>query len=241
MQDETEAEPKIEQVTFPGKLLTNFEDLKQKLASIPFYSFQQYPDKLEIIRTESRNIHKKPFLFYIIAFRQDGIDLTYSIVPGSSDRLRRAVVIKNLASILAVILDSFEIDKAKFFQYIDSVMDNLLNGVSQSYSMLFNKYDALVNEYAELKRLAKELNISNRNLTIQTSQLNEENKNLTEKLKSLETYSDEALMALVEDWIEVHNSSIDVTEFSNTYKVSEPRIEQILDKMVSMGYVELKS
>ena len=47
-------------------------------------------------------------------------------------------------------------------------------------------------------------------------------------------------MAMVQDWIEVHSSSIDVGEFSKTYKVPEPRIEQILNKMVSMGYLELK-
>ena len=120
------------------------------------------------------------------------------------------------------------------------MIDNLINGMSQSYSTLFNKHDALLSEYMELKKLVKELSISNRNLTIQTSQLNDENKLIGEQLKSLQTYSNDALMAMIEDWIEVHNSSIDVGEFSKTYKVPEPRVEQVLDKMVSMGYIELK-
>lgn len=48
-------------------------------------------------------------------------------------------------------------------------------------------------------------------------------------------------MAMVGDWIETHSSSIDVDEFAQTYKLSVPRIEQILDKMVSQGYIDLKS
>ncbi|MCL5239055.1 MAG: hypothetical protein M1286_01105 [Candidatus Marsarchaeota archaeon] len=242
MQEETtETEPKVEQIDFPGKLLTSLEDVKQKLEGVPFYSFQLSQNSLEIARVESRNIHKKPFLFYIILVGQDSLQLTYSIIPGSSDRLRRATVIKNLASALAVMGDGFKIDEAKFFQYVDSVLDNLINGLSQSYSTLFNKYDAVLNEYVEMKKLMRELETSNRNLTIQTGQLNEDNKSLTAQLKALQTYSDESLMAMIQDWIEVHNSSIDVGEFAKTYKVPEPRIEQILDKMVSMGYIELKS
>jgi len=236
-----EAEPKVEQVEFPGKLLTSIADVKSKLANIPFYSFQENGSSLDIIRVESRNIRKKPFLFYVISIGPQSLRLTYSIVPGSSDRLRRAAVIKDVASVLSVIGESFQVDESKFLQYIDSVLDSLITGLSQSYSTLFNKYDSLLNEFVEAKRLLRELEASNRNLTIQTSQLSEENKLLTEQLKSLQTYSDESLMAMVQDWIEVHNSSIDIGEFSKTYKVPEPRVEQILDKMVSMGYIELKS
>jgi hypothetical protein len=236
-----EAEPKVEQVEFPGKLIASIADVKSKLANIPFYSFQENGSSLDIIRVESRNIRKKPFLFYVISIGPQSLRLTYSIVPGSSDRLRRATVIKDVASVLSVIGESFQVDESKFLQYIDSVLDSLIAGLSQSYSTLFNKYDSLLNEFVEAKRLLRELEASNRNLTIQTSQLSEENKLLTEQLKSLQTYSDESLMAMVQDWIEVHNSSIDIGEFSKTYKVPEPRVEQILDKMVSMGYIELKS
>lgn len=240
MEDEVEVAPKIEQVEFTGKLTGTFEEIKGKVSQMQFYSLQEGDGKLDIVRVENVNVHKKPFLFYIITLKADALTLTYSIIPGSSDRLRRAVVIKNLASVLSVISGGFRIDEEKFLQYIDSVLDNMVSGMSQDYSTLFNKYDAMLGEYTELKKLSGELGIANRNLTIQTGQLNEENKSLTEQLRSLQTYSDEALMAMVQDWIEVHSSSIDVGEFSNTYKVPEPRVEQILDKMVSMGYLELK-
>lgn len=241
MEESSEGEPKVESVEFPGRLTASIDDVAQKVASIPFYSTQKGGDALEVARVESRNIHKMPFLFYIIKIGQGSLQVTYSIVPGSSDRLRRADVIRNVASFLAIVGDSFEIDTSKFLQYVDSVLTNLISGLSQSYSTLFNKYDALLNEYVEDKKLLKELEASSKNLTIQTSQLNEENKALTQQLKSLQTYSDESLMAMIQDWLDVHNSSIDVGEFAKAYKVAEPRVEQILDRMVSMGYIELKS
>lgn len=236
-----DAEPKVERIEFSGKLLTTLEEVKSKLAGIPFYSFQASPEKLEIVRVESRNVRKKPFLFYVVEISASKLSVAYSVVPESSDSLRRATVIQNIASLLAMVQGAFQVDDAKFFQYVDSVMGSLLNGLSQSYSTLFNKYDSLLNEYVETKRLLRELTASNRNLTIQTSQLSEENKTLKEQLNLLQAYSDEALMAMVEDWIEVHNSSIDIGEFAKAYKVPEPRVEQILDRMTSMGYIELKS
>ncbi len=241
MEEGTDIEPKVEEIEFPGKLLTSLDDIQSKLSNIPFYSFHTEARRLEVIRVESRNVKKKPFLFYMMNFGSDSVRVTYSIIPGESERLRRATVIKSLASALSVMKDSFQIDETKFFQYVDSVMDNLINGLSQSYSTLFNKYDSLLSEYVEVKKLSVELVASNRNLTIETGQLNEENKMLKSQLKSLQTYTDESLMSMIEDWIEVHNSSIDIGEFSKTYKIPEPRIEQVLDKMASLGYLELKS
>lgn len=237
---EEEQEPKVESVEFPGKLVGTLSSINSKISQMPYYNTRAASDFVEAARVESRNVRKEPFLFYIIRFSSSAVTVTYSIAPDTSDTMRRAVVIKNLAALLSTLTEDFEVDEAKFYQYIDSAVEKLVAGLSQSYSVLFNKYDALMNQDRELKGLVAELSMSNRNLTIQTSKLGEENKALKDELKSLQTYSDEALMAIVEDWIEVHNSSIDIGEFSKNYKVPEPRVEQILNKMVSMGYLELR-
>lgn len=237
---EDEEEPKIESLEFSGKLTGTLQDINAKVSQIPYYNVRLTDAFIEIAKVESRNVRKDPFLFYIVKISKDSVSVTYSIAPGTSDTMRRAIIVKDLSGLLSVINDEFQIDQVKFYQYIDSSIEKLMTGLSQSYSVVFNKFDALSAEYRELKKLASELTVSNRNLTIQTSQLGDENKMLSEQLKSLQTYSDEALMAMVEDWIEVHNSSIDVGEFSKTYKVPEPRVEQILNKMVSMNYIELR-
>ena len=237
---EEEIVPKMEEIGFVGQLNGKLEDLLAKVSQIPTLASKIENGKLLVTRVESRDIHKKPFLFFLFEISESGIEVIYSIAPDTSVKMRRLFVLRNLLSVLSIISDSFKIDEKKFYQYLDSAIDDVLNSLSQNYSSLFNSYDALLTEYRELKRLNLELSAANRNLTIQTSQLSEENKKLKEELEALQTYSDESLMAMVEDWIESHNNSIDVDEFAKTYKIASPRVEQILNKMVSLGYIELK-
>jgi cell shape-determining protein MreC len=154
--------------------------------------------------------------------------------------MRKLHVIKVLLSILSLVSDVYQVKESEFFQYVDSAIDDVLNSLSQSYSSLFNNYDSLFNDYRELNRLNLELSASNKQLAVQAQQLSKENKELRDKLKQLEAYSDESLMVMVEDWLEAHDNAIDINEFANNYKLSPTRVEQILNKMVSLGYIALK-
>ncbi len=240
MPDEVALSPKVDELVFDGRLTGSLDIIKSKLSQIPFYYLKQAGNELSIVKVESRNISKKPYLFYIIKLRKDGISLIYSIPQDTSDRMRRATVIKDVLSVLSIISDQYTLDAGKFYQYVDSVIENLLSGMTETYSSLFNKYDSLLNEYREVKKLDLEYATANRNLTIQTAQLNEENKSLKADLAALQKFTDESLMSMVGDWIQVHNSTIDIDDFAKTYNVSQPRVEQILNKMVAQGYLELK-
>ncbi|MGC8662323.1 MAG: hypothetical protein ACP5RT_00875 [Candidatus Micrarchaeia archaeon] len=238
---EGEITPKIEEISFVGQLNGKLEDLLAKVSQVPTFASKIENNKLLVTRVESRDLHKKPFLFFLFEISESGAEVIYSIAPDISIKMRRVFVLRNFLSVLSLISDSFKIDEKKFFQYLDSAIDDLLNSLSQNYSSLFNSYDAILAEYREFKRLNLELSAANRNLAIQTAQLGEENKTLKANLEALQIYSDESLMAMIEDWIVTHNNSIDVDEFAKTYKITSPRVEQILNKMVSLGYIELKS
>lgn len=125
---EEEIIPRVERITFSGKMMGSFDQAKAKLSDMPFFSVKASSDQLSIARVESRNIHKKPFLFYIITFTEEELNVVYSIAPDTSEKLRRLYVIKNLASILSLISGYYQIDYIKFFQYVDSSIDDALNG-----------------------------------------------------------------------------------------------------------------
>ena len=72
-------------------------------------------------------------------------------------------------------------------------------------------------------------------------QLKKENEQLKGRLKELENYSDDSLMVIVQEWIESHDNTIDINEFAKNYKIIQSRVEQILNKMVTSGYIEAKS
>ncbi len=234
-------QPRVEEFTIEGKLNGSIEDLKGVLGKLPFYLVKSDSGELNLIKVESKSINKKPYLFHIIKIKPDGITVTFSLVQDTSVNLRRAEILKELSVVLAMLGDKYSVNQTKFVQYVDSMLESLISGLSQTYTSLYNSYDSMLTEYRELKRLNIEISASNRNLTLQTAQLAEENKSLNEQLSVLQKYSDESLMALAEEWITVHNSSIDIVEFSKAHNVSPTRVEQILDKMVSMGYIELKS
>lgn len=234
-------QPKVEELTIEAKLVGTMSALKEKLAQIPFYLINADEKEINLIKVESRNINKRPYLFHIITLTPTTLTVTYSYLPDSSLNLRRASILKNLSGVLSLISDQYNVNASKFLQYVDSVLDNLTMGLSQNYTTLYNRYDAILTEYRGLKRLNIELAASNRNLTIQSAQLSEDNKSLALQVNTLKKYSDESLMALVEEWIQVHNNSIDIVEFGKSYQVTPTRVEQILDKMISLGYIELKT
>lgn len=235
------AEPSMDNIKIKGTLLGGFDTIASRLSTLQMFSIRPSSNNLVIVRVESRNIQKKPFLFFIITLNKDNIDVEYSIGLDSSAKIRRLYVLKNLIAVLSLITDLYNPDNTDLLQHLDSSIEDVLNSLSQSYSSLFNNYDSLFNKYRELKRLNIELGNSNKNLSVQASLLSTENVSLKENLKQLQIYSDDSLMAIVQEWIESHEGTIDVNEFSTNYKIAVPRVEQILNKMVSLGYIELKS
>ncbi len=236
----TNIEPTVENLVIKGTLLGNFDIMAGRLSTLQMFFLRATINDLTIIRVESRNIQRKPYLFMIFRFTKDSINIDYSIGFDSSPKLRRLYVLKNLIAILSLITDAYEADNADLLQHLDSSIDDVLGGMSQQYSTIFNQYDSLLNRYRELKRLNIELANSNKNMSVQASLLKGENDDLKARLKQLETYSDESLMALVQEWIESHGGVIDINEFASNYKIIPPRVEQVLNKMVSLGYIEIK-
>lgn len=233
-------EPKTDGLEIKAKLVGNFDEIYKRLSSLQLFSINREASSVKLVRVESRDIQKRPFLFLIIDLRPDKVTVDYTIALDSSPKLRKLFVLKTVLSVLSLITYLYSADDTEFFQYLDSAIDDVLSSIAQSYSSLFNNYDSLFNEYREIKRLNIELESSNKNLTVQATQLSEENKILKGKLEVLEAYSDNALMVMIQDWLESHDDTIDINEFAKNFKMSPTRVEQIMNKMVSLGNIELK-
>ncbi len=233
-------EPKTDGLEIKAKLIGSFDEIYKRFSSLQLFSISRTQTGLKLLRVESRDIQKRPFIFMIIDLGSEKVAVDYTIALDASPKLRRLFVLKTLLSVLSLASDVYVVDNTELFQFLDSSIDDVLNSISQSYSSLFNNYDSLFNEYRETKRLNIELTASNKNLTVQAMQLSDENKTVADRIKVLEAYSDAALMVMVQDWLESHDATIDINEFAKNYKMTPTRVEQILNKMVSLGYIELK-
>lgn len=233
-------EPSVESIRFKGSLLGSFDAMTTRLSPLQMFSIKAASDSMTVVRVESRSIMKKPFLFFIFTFTKQYIEISYTVGPDTSPKMRKLFVFKNLIAVLSLVTDLYDTDRSELLQALDSAIDDVLGSLSQSYSFLFNNYDSLFNKYREIKRLNIELTNSNKNLSVSTSLLSTENTELKDRLKKLESYSDGSLMSMIDEWIETHDGTIDINEFASTYNIVAPRVEQVLDKMVSLGYIELK-
>lgn len=232
-------EPKTDSLEIKASLSGSFDEILSRLSSLQLFSIDKSQTGLRLLRVESRDIQKRPFLFLIMNLQKDRVSIDYTIALDSSPKLRKLFVLKVLLNVLSLISDLYTVDSTELFQYLDSAIDDVINSISQGYSTLFNKYDSLFNEDREIRRLNIELAASNKNLTVQAAQLSEENKQFKDRLTALESYSDNALMVMIQDWLESHDDTIDVNEFAKNYKMTPTRVEQMLNRMVSLGYIEL--
>ncbi len=233
-------EPKTEEIAIKAKLTGGFDEIAKRLSGIETLEIEKGDALLKVVRVESRDIQKRPFLFILIELGADRLTISYTVPSDSSPKLRRMAALKETLSVLSLVTDFYSIDNTEIFQCLDSAIDELTGSLSQSYSSLFNNYDAIFNEYKEVRKMNVELTAANKNLSVQASQLSQDNKGLLARVKELEVYSDEALMVLVEEWLEAHSNEIDITEFSKVYRLTPTRVEQILNKMVSLGNIEMK-
>jgi hypothetical protein len=57
------------------------------------------------------------------------------------------------------------------------------------------------------------------------------------RIKELEIVSDDVLMSRIQAWLSEHNYEINIADFARINRVSEQRVEELLNRMVREGYL----
>lgn len=220
-----------------GKLKGTISGIVETLRSITFIEIAQEKSVVNIAYIESRDINKNPYLFSIVKIKEDEVEVVYSITPEISPTKRRLDVIRYLLNILGLIEDEYTVDNKILMQLIDDVFKSVTESISLDYSKLYTEYDALKKEVADLKKKNERLSQQVEALSSQNYELKSENDQYRIRLQQLEKMSDEALKVKVQSWIMEHNGTINVPEFCKVYGVVESKVEEILNQLVSGGYL----
>ena len=231
--------PQVDSFKISGKRRGQYRDMASALRSVSFLEVAPEKDALNVAYVESRDIDKNPYLFSIVKIEDDGISVIYSIPPNISPTKRRMDVIRYLFNILTLVEKLYEVDDKILFQLIEKSSAELLESVSVDYSKLYTSYDSLKKQVGDLKKKSDTLTEQNTELTSQNYELKAYNDELLIRLKELEGLSDEALKAKLQEWILEHNGEINVIEFSKVHKVTEKRVEEVLNELVNEGYLEV--
>ena len=89
------------------------ENLYDALKSLPLYYVDMEGETLTLARVESRNIHKMPYLFYIVEIKSNEITISYSIPNNTGEILRRASILRDFSSLISLVSEHYTIDQGK--------------------------------------------------------------------------------------------------------------------------------
>jgi len=91
-----------------------------------------------------------------------------------------------------------------------------------------------------MQKKVKDLSDANSALSKENYELKNKNDELVLRVKELESYSDPVLSLKIQEWLSEHKGEINIADFAKVYNVSETRVEQLLNKLVTEGYLETK-
>lgn len=237
---ETSHPPQVDGFKIKGKLAKGkLKDLAATLRSISSLELAPEKDLLNVIYVESRDINKNPYLFSILKIKEDEAEVLYTIPPEIGPKKRRVDVIRYILNIFSLIAPSYEVDSKTLYQLIEDAIKELAGSVTMDYNKLYTAYDSLRKEVGDYKKKVARLTDQNQALTSQNYELKTQNDELQLRLKKLEGLSDDALKAKLQEWVAEHNGSINILEFSRIHQVAEAKVEEMLNRLVSEGYLEV--
>ena len=237
LKDEVPA-PQVKGFKLSARRIKNLNEITNTLSSLSSLQLSVEGDYVAALNVESRDIKKNPYLFSVVYFRPNEVEMDYTLVPGISHRKRKIEVFKHFLDILTLVGDAYEIDHKQFYQVIRSALTDITEFASSTYDEIYSKYDILNSESLYTQRKIETVNASLSKITKEAFELKAKNDELVLRLKELESPSDDTLRVKIQEWLELHHNEINITEFAKIYNVLESRVEHLLNSMVTQGYLE---
>ncbi|HIH22709.1 TPA: hypothetical protein HA238_03210 [Candidatus Micrarchaeota archaeon] len=230
--------PLVDGFKISAKLKTSIKDVSTALRSISFLEVAQEKDGASAAYVESRDINRIPYLFSILRLTDDSIELEYTIPSGISPKKRRLDMVRYFMNLVTLLSTHYTIDTKVILQIMENVVKDATDSVGTEYSKLYTEYDTMKKELDDVKRKLKRLEDDNNALRRENYDVKGRNDELMLRLGKLENLTDDVLRAKVQEWIVEHNGEINIVEFSKVNNVNEVRVEEVLNQLVTEGYIE---
>ncbi len=231
--------PKVDGFKIKAKMIGTAKDISDTLRTISFLEVAPEKDAVNVVYVESRDINKNPYLFSILKLKKDELEVLYSIPSEIAPRKRKLDVIRYLLNILTLVESSYPIENKVLYQLIEAAVKDLLESVTMDYSKLYTAYDSMKKDADDLRKKVERLQDQSEALTTKNYELKASNDEMQLRVQALEVLSDDALKAKLQEWVMEHNGEINVIEFTKVYKIPEARVEQMLNRLVGEGYLEV--
>ena len=233
-------EPLVEGFRIEARRIKDVDDIISALSPLQFLDIIKTQNSVVLVNVERRDIRKEPYLFSIIYLNPTSLEVVYSYVPDISPKKRRLEIVRYLLNVTTLLENVYFINHVQLYQVIDSILSRLFEYTASAYDEIFFRYDALKEEVERLRKVVKELQEANEKLGKANMTYKDNENDFLLRIKELESLSDEILMSKIQSWLSEHGYEINISDFARINKVSEARVEQVLNKMVREGYVNLR-
>lgn len=230
--------PRTDSFKIFTKLRGSMKDVETKLRTISFLEVVPEAECVNAAYIESRDIERSPYLFAIFKFRTDSIEALYTIPPSMAPKKRKLEMVRYFLNMLTALGSTYSTDPSIIYQLLDAALKEMNDYVSLDYNRLYTAYDQVKKDYEDISRRLKRTQEQNDALQRDNYELKTRNDELAVRIKNLETMGDEELKEKIQEWLFEHGGEINITEFSKVYKVSETRVEEMLNVLVREGYVQ---
>ena len=230
-------EPFVEGFKIEAKMLKSNDEVINTLSPLQFLEIVETKNNLVVINVERRDIQKNPYLFSITYLNPESIEIIYSYSPDESPKKRRLGVLRYFLNLVTLLENVYFINHKQLFQIIDNFLARMLEYTSSSYEEIFSKYDAAKEDSDRIRKQIAELTSANESLRKANLEMKNQQNDLMIRIRELEIVSDDVLISKIQTWLDEHNYEINISDFSKINKLSEQRVEEVLNKMVREGYL----
>lgn len=239
MPEEILPSPKVDGFRMKVKLKGKTSDVAKALNAISFLKIAQEKEQVNVAYVESRSIDKTPYLFSLMRFKKNEVEVVYTVPGNASPTKRKLDVLRYLLNMITLVEPYYEIDNKLLYQLIEETMRQLEEYTTGDYKTLYRDYDRLKTEVENLRRSSLIYKGQVKSLSKENYELKNENDELKVTFEKLHGgISDNVLTTRVQEWIMDHNGSINIVQFARHNKVPEARVEDILNRLVRQGYLE---
>lgn len=215
--------------------------LARKLQELGFTRVEVTKGEIIAEKARGEELSGKTNLDYGIVFREKAIEITYTISQKESKKKRLLQLFPLIIDILLLAEDDYEIkvstlykEVSAFFADVGKVVDKDAVDLASEKEELTLKFNDLSKKYAELVRSSEE----NARLLLECERKRDE---LQGRVRSLEKMSDDALKEELYKWIKLHEGSLELMEFCESYRVPIARAEEGLTMLIQDGYIKKRS
>lgn len=231
-------DPRVDSFKIFVKLKGTLKDVGSKLSTLSFMEVVIEKDKVNAAYIESRDIEKMPYTFALFKFKNACIEVLYSIPPTIPPKKRKFEIVRYFLNLLTILGPTYSIESSVIYQLLDGAYKEMNDFVSLDYNRLYMLYDNIKKDYEDVSRRCKRTMQELEEFKRENYELKTKNDEFILRIKQLETLSDETLKQKIQEWISEHSGEINITEFSKFYRISEMRVEEMLNALVREGYVQ---